>query len=78
MSLELDESVFSQAAGWDVLKQARACLAQGQVLSSAWAPPLLRGVVMSGGTSVRACFMTSQPAAWLKTDSSNSKDILTG
>jgi len=63
MSLELDESVFSQAAGWDVMKQARACLAQGQVLSSAWAPPLLRGVVMGGGTSVRASLVIHNRAS---------------
>ena len=36
------------------MKQARAYLAQGQVLSSYWAPPLLRGVVQSGGMSFRA------------------------
>jgi len=52
--MELDESFFSQAAGWEVMKHARACVEQGQVLSSAWAPPLLRGVVQSGETSVRA------------------------
>jgi superfamily II DNA or RNA helicase len=63
MSLEIDESVFSQAAGWDVMKQARACLAQGQVLSSAWAPPLLRGVVMSGGASVRASLVIHNRAS---------------
>ncbi len=43
-----------KAAGWDVVKLARAYLAQGQVLSSYWAPPLLRGVVQSDGVSWRA------------------------
>ncbi|MCC6823048.1 MAG: SNF2 helicase associated domain-containing protein [Verrucomicrobia subdivision 3 bacterium] len=43
-----------KAAGWDVVKLARAYLAQGQVLSSYWAAPLLRGVVQSNGVSFRA------------------------
>ena len=43
-----------KAAGWDVVKLARAYLAQGQVLSSAWSPPLLRGVVQNDGISFRA------------------------
>lgn len=54
MSIELTEKLLSDAAGWDVMKFARASLAQGQVLSSYWAPPLLRGVVQSGGNSIRA------------------------
>jgi SNF2 family DNA or RNA helicase len=54
MPIELTEKLLSDAAGWDVMKFARAALAQGQVLSSYWAPPLLRGVVQSGGVSIRA------------------------
>jgi len=54
MSIELTEKLLSDAAGWDVMKFARASLAQGQVVSSHWAPPLLRGVVQSGGSSIRA------------------------
>lgn len=54
MSIELTEKLLSEAAGWDVMKFARASLAQGQVISSHWAPPLLRGVVQSGGNSIRA------------------------
>src|SRR5882724_10802019 len=54
MAVELTEALLSQAAGWDVIKLARAYLGQGQVLSSQWAPPLLRGVVQSGETSFRA------------------------
>ena len=46
MSIELTEKLLSGAAGWDVMKFARASLAQGQVVSSYWAPPLLRGVVL--------------------------------
>jgi superfamily II DNA or RNA helicase len=54
MSVELTEALFQKAAGWDVVKRARAYLEQGQVLSSYWAPPLLRGVVQGGEMSYRA------------------------
>ena len=54
MSVELTESLLSKAAGWDVMKRARAYLEQGQVLSSFWTPPLLRGVVQADGASFRA------------------------
>src|SRR3954454_17159550 len=54
MPIELTEKLLSEAAGWDVMKFARASLAQGQVVSSYWAPPLLRGVVQAGETSIRA------------------------
>jgi hypothetical protein len=54
MAIELTEALLMKAAGWDVVKLARAYLAQGQVLSSHWSPPLLRGVVQSDGVSIRA------------------------
>ncbi len=54
MPVELTEKLLSNAAGWDALKRARAYLAQDQVLSSFWEPPLLRGVVQAGGASFRA------------------------
>src|SRR6476660_10303626 len=54
MSVELTEALLSKAAGWDVMKRARAYLEQDQVLSSYWAPPLLRGVVQAGEVSFRA------------------------
>ncbi len=54
MSVELTEKLLSDAAGWDVMKRARAYLEQRQVLSSYWAPPLLRGVVQNDGASFRA------------------------
>lgn len=54
MSVELTDSLLAKAAGWDVVKQARASLEQGQVMSSYWAPPLLRGVVQSAGNTFRA------------------------
>ena len=54
MSIELSEKLLSDAAGWDVMKMARAYVAQGQVLSSFWGPPLLRGVVQAGPVAIRA------------------------
>ena len=54
MSVELTEALLVKAAGWDVVKRARASIEQGHVISSYWAPPLLRGVVQSDGVSIRA------------------------
>jgi superfamily II DNA or RNA helicase len=54
MSVELTEALLAKAAGWDAMKRARAYLEQGQVVSSYWAPPLLRGVVQTGESSYRA------------------------
>jgi superfamily II DNA or RNA helicase len=53
MPVELTEALLSQAAGWEAMKRARAYLAQGQVLSSYWEPPLLRGVLQAGDMSFR-------------------------
>src|SRR4051794_8787451 len=54
MPVELTEALLREAAGWDVMKRARVYLDQGEVLSSYWAPPLLRGVVQAGEVSFRA------------------------
>jgi len=54
MSVELSDKFFSDVAGWQAVKQARAYLAQGQVVSSNWSPPLLRGVVRVGEIFYRA------------------------
>ena len=54
MAVELTEALLMQAAGWDVVKRARAYLEQGQVASSYWAAPLLRGVVQGADSSFRA------------------------
>jgi hypothetical protein len=51
---DLTENLLSQAAGWEVMKMARAYLAQRQVLSSYWQSPLLRGVVQVGDMTFRA------------------------
>jgi len=51
---QLTEAFFAKAAGWEVMKEARALLAAGRVLSSNWTPPMLKGVVQSDQTSLRA------------------------
>lgn len=57
MAVELTESLLSKAAGWDVMKMALAYLLQGQVISSNWTPPLLRGVVQAGEVSFRGSML---------------------
>ncbi|MFM7100195.1 MAG: SNF2 helicase associated domain-containing protein, partial [Verrucomicrobiota bacterium] len=52
--VQLTEAFFQKAAGWEAVQQARQLLAGGQVLSSHWSPPLLKGVVQAGDTSYRA------------------------
>ena len=52
--IQLNEQFLAKIAGWDVIKQARAVLAGGRVLSSNWTPPVLKGVVQEGTTSYRA------------------------
>src|SRR3954468_8519678 len=51
---ELTEAFLAKIAGWEAVKNARALLAGGKVLSSNWTPPLLKGVVAEGSTSYRA------------------------
>lgn len=54
MAVELSDSFFAEIAGWEAMKRARALLQQDHVLSSAWAPPLLKGIVQEGSASYRA------------------------
>ncbi|MCI0540782.1 MAG: SNF2 family helicase, partial [Verrucomicrobiales bacterium] len=53
-AVELTESFLAKIAGWEAIKHARAMLAQGNVLSSNWTPPVLKGVVEEGSISYRA------------------------
>ncbi len=52
--VQLTEKYFSELAGWEAMKQARAYLSMGKVLSSNWTPPILKGVVQAGEISYRA------------------------
>ena len=51
---ELSDGFFMKSAGWEAVKNARALLAAGKVISSNWTPPLLKGVVSEGTSSYRA------------------------
>jgi superfamily II DNA or RNA helicase len=51
---ELTEAFLAKIAGWEAIKNARALVAGGKVLSSNWTPPVLKGVVSEGSTSYRA------------------------
>ncbi len=51
---DLTDDFLAKIAGWEAMKNARALLASGKVLSSNWTPPLLKGVVSEGATSLRA------------------------
>ena len=50
----LSGAFFAKIAGWEAMKLARALLQTGQVLSSNWTPPVLKGVVQEGPISYRA------------------------
>src|ERR1043166_306458 len=58
---ELTEAFFMKSAGWEAVKNARALLASGKVLSSNWTPPLLKGVVQEGTSSYRAGLVIKGP-----------------
>ncbi len=53
-AVELTQDLLARIAGWEVVKQARELVATGRVEAAEWSPPLLRGVVREGGTSLRA------------------------
>src|SRR5688572_27810649 len=53
-SVNSNEQFLATIAGWDVIKQARAALGGGRVLSSNGTPPVLKGVIQEGTTSYRA------------------------
>ena len=60
-AVELNEPFFAKIAGWEAMKRARAYLQTGQVLSSNWTPPILKGVVQDGVTSFRSGLVIKSP-----------------
>ncbi len=54
VSIELNEPFLAKIAGWEAMKAARALMAADKVLSSGFAPPILKGVVQEGTFSYRA------------------------
>ncbi|MCF7764054.1 MAG: DEAD/DEAH box helicase [Verrucomicrobia bacterium] len=58
---ELTEAFLRRAAGREAVESARLLLADGNVLSSNWTPPLLKGVVREGEASFRAGLVIKGP-----------------
>lgn len=61
MPVEITDALFQKAAGWEAVKRARSYVEQDHVLSSAWQPPLLRGVVQAGELTLRAGLVINGP-----------------
>jgi superfamily II DNA or RNA helicase len=52
--IEITERFLMDTGGWQAMKHARALLEMGRVVSAAYNPPLLRGLVREGMTEYRA------------------------
>ena len=52
--IQLTEAFLGKIAGWEAMKRARAMVASGEVQSSSYNAPVLRGSVRSGGTVYQA------------------------
>ncbi len=53
-NVELTDALLAKLAGWEAVKTARALVAAGRVSNSDWQPPMLRGIVQEGSTTLRA------------------------
>ena len=52
--IEITERFLMDTGGWQAMKHARALLDMGRVVSAAYNPPVLRGLVREGTTEYRA------------------------
>src|SRR5258708_34642527 len=52
--IEITERFLMDTGGWQTMKHARALVEVGRVVSAAYNPPLLRGLVREGTTEYRA------------------------
>jgi hypothetical protein len=52
--IEITERFLMDTGGWQTMKHARALVEMGRVVSAAYNPPLLRGLVREGTTEYRA------------------------
>jgi superfamily II DNA or RNA helicase len=52
--IEITERFLMDTGGWQAMKHARALLEMGRVVSAAYNPPVLRGLVREGTTEYRA------------------------
>ncbi|HWL51926.1 MAG TPA: SNF2-related protein [Chthoniobacteraceae bacterium] len=61
MAVELTERLLMEAGGWEAVKHARALVSTGRVISAAYAPPLLKGLVREADRELRAGLKISSP-----------------
>ncbi len=52
--IALTERILNDAAGWQVMKMAKALVETNRVVSAHYAPPILKGLVREGNTEYRA------------------------
>jgi len=52
--IQITQEFLAKIAGWEIVKNAKAALTGDRVLSSDWAPPVLKGIVQEGSISYRA------------------------
>ncbi|MEI8343140.1 MAG: hypothetical protein WCH43_16585, partial [Verrucomicrobiota bacterium] len=52
--VNLSEKILNDAGGWQAMRQARALLDMGRVVSANYTPPVLKGLVREGETEYRA------------------------
>ena len=59
--VNLTEKILTDAGGWQAMRQARALLDMGRVVSANYTQPILKGLVREGDTEYRAGLKISSP-----------------
>ena len=59
--VNLTEKILIDAGGWQAMRQARALLDMGRVISANYTPPILKGLIREGDTEYRAGLKISSP-----------------
>lgn len=54
VSIEITTALLAEMAGWEAMKQARGMIAAERVLDSAYEPPILKGTVQVGTTTLKS------------------------
>jgi superfamily II DNA or RNA helicase len=62
MAIDITERLLVEAAGRETVELARALLESGQVVSSAYLPPVLKGLVREGNLELRAGLKIRSPS----------------
>ncbi len=61
MAVELTERLLMDAGGWEAVKHARALVSTGRVISAAYAPPVLKGLIREADKELRAGLKITSP-----------------